>query len=395
MTDKPRFPRLTLKPDSLKRVRRGHRWIFSNEVAEVESGGGNGGEVAVMAPDGTFMGCALYSAHALIAARIYANHTMGFDGELLRTRLAEADALRARFLPGRQAYRVAYSDSDGLPGVVLDRYGRVFVLQLLTVGADARRGMIVDAVRDLFAPAAIVERSDGSARDLEGLPRVSGVLHGELPDSLVVDHLGVRIYADPLKGQKTGLYLDQASNWPIARELARGARVLDLFCHNGGWTLFAGAGGAEHVTSVDESPEALAGLRTAWDENGFPADRVRPVVRDVFQFLRGDQNSYGLVVCDPPAFAKNRKAVPDALRGYREVNRNAMKRVAPGGFLVTCSCSHNVTRDDFEQSLRLSARDVSRSFRVLPMGGQPLDHPVLLGVPESEYLKVFVLQDCT
>lgn len=393
MTEKPRFPKITLKPDSLKRVKRGHRWVFSNEIGEVEGSVQNGGVVAVMDKTGTFYGSAIYSKNALIAARIYANHSVDFDADYIRKRLSEARALRQRLMPTRTAYRLAYGDSDGLPGIVIDCYGDVLVMQLLTVGADLQRDTVIAALKELYNPRAIVERSDSSGREFEGLAPVTGVVYGELYGAVKIDHEGVMIEADVLEGQKTGLYLDQLQNWTLAKHLAKDARVLDLFCHAGGWSLFAGKGGASSVTSVDQSESALAALSRAWSANGLEETRLKTACKDVFQFLRTDGNVYELIVCDPPAFAKNRKAVPGALRGYQDVNRLAMKRLAPGGILVTCSCSHNVDREEFLQVLRMAARDANRNFKVLENRSQSPDHPVLLGIPETEYLKVVVLQE--
>lgn len=392
-TEKPRFPKIVLKPDSLKRVKRGHRWVFSNEIGEIESTVEHGGMVAVTDKSGTFYGSAVYSKNALIAARIFANHAVAFDAGWIVAMLQKAHALRERLMPGRMAYRLAYGDSDGLPGVIVDRYGDVYVIQLLTAGADLQRDNVVAALKQLFNPRAIVERSDSSGREFEGLPAVSGLVYGELEGSVTLTLQGVTIEADVLGGQKTGLYLDQLQNWMLGRTFASGARVLDLFCHAGGWSLFAGAGGAASVTSVDQSEAALAALKRAWGANHLDEQKLTTKAFDVFQFLRSDGHTYDLIICDPPAFAKNRKSVPGALRGYQDVNRLAMKRLAPGGILVSCSCSHNVDREEFLQCLRLAARDANRNFKILENRSQSPDHPVLLGVPETEYLKVVVLQD--
>lgn len=389
----PRFPRITLSPDANKRVSRGHRWIFSNEIAQRDPALANGGEAAVFNDKGEFLGSALYSAHALIAARIYSRASVRFDGEFIRRAIAGALALRSGTSAATGTGRVLFGDADFLPGIVADRYGDVLAVQLLTVGADQRRDMILDALEATLRPRAIVERSDAPVRAYEGLEPAVGLRRGSLDGPVAVTIHGVTFHADLLGGQKTGLFLDQADNWPLTHPYAKGARVLDLFCHVGGWGLSALAAGAASVTSVDESQPALDELRAAAVRSGLAADAVTTVCRDAFEWLRGTQDTFDVIVCDPPAFAKNRKQAADALRGYRDVNRLAMKRLRPGGLYVACSCSHHVGREDFTEMLRLAARDAGRQFRVLPNGGQPHDHAPLLALPETEYLKVSLLRD--
>jgi 23S rRNA (cytosine1962-C5)-methyltransferase len=389
---KARFPRMILKADSLKRIKRGHRWIFSNEIQLVEPEAVNGGVVAVVDSNGSFLGSALYSKNALIAGRVYSHRSVEFDGTYIESALLEAEERRRLLLPHRTTYRLAYGDSDGLPGIVVDRYEDVLVLQLLTVSAELRRDLITDCLQSLFAPKAIVERSDTSGREWEGLPEVKGVLRGTMENPFIVNISGIKLTVDVLEGQKTGLYLDQAENWSVIRPWVKGGSVLDLFSHAGGWSLNAALGGAASVVAVDQSAGVLEGLGNCWVENGFAPGTLEAHTADVFDYLRKETRLFEVVVCDPPAFAKNRKAVPGALRGYQDVNRLAMKRVAPQGFLVSCSCSHNVEREDFLQCLRMASRDAQRDFQLLEIRSQPADHPPLLGVPETEYLKVVVLK---
>lgn len=388
------LPRIDLHREALRRVSRGHRWIFSNEIAKRDPALADGGECAVFAESGEFLGSALYSAHALIAARIYSRAGVPLDRSYVVEALRLARGFRERFSPGRTAMRLVHGDADGLPGLVVDRFGRHVVMQVLTAGMEARRAMIAEVLREHLLPESLVERSDSSARAYEKLPERTEVLIGDPPPRVEVEFGDIRMLVDLRGGQKTGLFLDQAENWGLARRFGAGARVLDLFCHAGGWTLQALKGGAERVVAVDASAAALTDVRNGAALNGFGAGRLETVEADVFAHLRTLTGEFDLVVCDPPAFAKSRKSRDAAIRGYADVNRLAMRRLAPGGILVACSCSHHVSREDFVESLRLAARDARRQFRVLPERcGPPADHAPLLSTPETDYLKMIVLAD--
>jgi 23S rRNA (cytosine1962-C5)-methyltransferase len=388
------LPGIRLKAESQRRVARGHRWIFSNEIASKDEGVTDGGEVAVFSAAGEFLGSALYSAKALIAGRLYSKASVRCDESFLRGALAHAIAFRARFHDEKEAFRVVYGDADGLPGLVVDAFNGVLVMSIQTVGMDHRRDIIVALLKEMLKPIAIIERSEGFVREIEGLPNISELIYGHIPNPHHAVFQKLKIPVDPMQGQKTGLFLDQAINWRAAERWAKGAKVLDLFCHVGGWGLHALVGGAKSVTAVDESGDALAGLKEALTLNNLADGRLRTIQEDVFTFLRNCKEQYDLIVCDPPAFAKNRKSLPGALRGYGEINRLAMKHLEPGGILISCSCSHHVTRDDFFEMLQLAARDVRRQFRILPLdSGQSPDHAPLLSTPETTYLKVVALAD--
>lgn len=389
----PRFPCIRLREESLRRVSRGHRWIFSNEVARRDAEVTPGCEVAVLSPKGDFLGSALYSANALIAARIYSRRAVRCDAEYIRAALTGALAMRERFAANPRACRLVFGEGDGLPGLVVDRYGDVLVLQATTAGMEQRIPIVVEELRALLSPAAIVERNDTAARSYEELPERVGVLFGSVPEELWAEINGLSLRVDVLGGQKTGLFLDQAENWLIAERFARDARVLDLFCHAGGWTLHALRGGAAMVTSVDISAPAMDSVRDNIARNNLESSRHHGVVGDVFEFLRESNESWNLIVSDPPAFAKNRKSVPQALRGYREIHHKALRRLAPGGVFIACSCSQNVSAEEFEETVVLAARDAGRQLQRLPLGGQGSDHAPLLSTPESHYLKVLVLVD--
>ena len=391
MPESPRFPSLILNEAAAARVGRGHLWVFANEVAKTEGTPVNGAEVAVLAPKGEYLGTGLYNKHALIAARLYTRRPEPFTADFLRARIRTAVALRDQFVAGRNGRRLVFGESDLLPGLIVDQYGPVLSIQLLTLAMDQRRDLVVDVLQELLSPLAIVERGDTPAREHEGLPQVKGVLRGAVPDGLTVDLEGLVFRANPLEGQKTGLYLDQVENWRLMHQYARGRRVLDLFSNVGGFGLNAARAGAESVRMVDSSELALSEAMLNAAANGL-ADRVRTRQSDAFQYVRSLPEQFDLVVCDPPPFARSRKQLETALRGYREVNRQCLKLLPAGGILISCSCSAALSDADFDKMLAIAARDAGRMIRLLPGGAQPLDHAPLLSMPETQYLKTRVVQ---
>jgi 23S rRNA (cytosine1962-C5)-methyltransferase len=256
---------------------------------------------------------------------------------------------------------------------------------------DQRRAIVVDALRALLSPVAIVERGDTPAREHEGLPQIKQVIFGELPESLIVDLDGLQMRVNPMEGQKTGLYLDQVENWRLARQFAPGRRVLDLFCNVGGFGLNAAKAGADSVRLIDSSELALSEAVLNASLNDLTA-KVRAKASDAFQYVRSLPEQFDLIICDPPPFARSRKQLETALRGYREVNRQCLKLLSPGGILISCSCSAAVSQADFDKMLAISARDAGKMVRLLPGGVQPLDHAPVLSMPETQYLKTRVVQ---
>jgi 23S rRNA (cytosine1962-C5)-methyltransferase len=386
----PRFPTLKLDAKGSARVGRGHLWVFSNEIATTDPAAVAGGEVTLRSEQGEFLGSALYNRHALIAARVYTSRGEPFDEQLIRTRLKAAIALRANLLPERKSCRLVFSESDLMPGLIVDRYEDVLVAQFLTLAMEQRKPLIVAALKELLSPAAIVERSDSTGRENEGLPEATGLLDGTLPESIIADLNGVLFRLDVMEGQKTGLYLDQVENWNLMRTHAPGKKVLDLFSHVGGFALNASMAGAREVKAIDASDAALSALVLNAERNKL--SRITAKKSDAFLYVRSQPEQYDVISCDPPPFAKSRKMLPGALRGYRELNRQCLKMLTEGGVLITCSCSAAVSNEDFDKMLVLAAKDAKRRVRLLPGGGQPADHAPLLAMPETHYLKVRVLQ---
>jgi 23S rRNA (cytosine1962-C5)-methyltransferase len=387
-------------PDALARLNRqgaarwrsGHPWVYRAGVALVEETTGTEPVARVVDPDGRFLGQAFLSRESQITLRRLTEREEPVDRAFLRERVADAVAYRHRVLPGREAVRLVFGESDGLPGVVVDRYREHLVVQLLSWGADALTGEFTGILQEVLSPASILARHDPSVRALEGLPREVKQLAGTTPDSIPFREGDLVLAADPRGGQKTGAFLDQFENHLVAARLARG-RVLDAFSYTGGFGLAAARAGAEEVIAVDVSASALSLGRTQGERNGL--EQVRFVEANAFDFLKEEDRArslYDMVVLDPPAFAKNKQELDGALRGYKEINLRAMKLLRPGGILVTCSCSYHVSEALFDEVLGRAAGDVHRGFRVVDRRRQSPDHPVRTGFPESLYLKCQILE---
>jgi 23S rRNA (cytosine1962-C5)-methyltransferase len=382
-------------------VLRRHPWLFSGGVASAE-GDGSDGLAEVLDASGRSLARGLYSPDSQILARLWTFDGRPVDAALLRERFAAARALRREVVPAETTgYRAVNSEGDLCPGVLLDVYGDAAVLELTTSGAEARRAELEESAREAFAPGRLVVRESGSARD-RGVNKqapshpVGGRGQGEGGDGNVDDgrvpflENRLRFFADLSGGQKTGFFLDQRENRSRLRALARGRSLLNLFSYSGAFSIAALAGGASRAVDVDSSAAALAIAREQRAANGFAASDEDLVEADVFDELRrrvSDGESWDLVVCDPPAFAKKRADVDRAARGYKDVNRLAMALVAPGGWLLTCSCSGLVDADLFQKIVFGASLDAGRSFSIAARQGAGPDHPVSIDCPEGEYLK--------
>ena len=386
--------RLVLRKNQDRRVRGGHPWIFSNEVATLEGAPAPGDLVEVADVRGAFLGRAYYNPQSLICARLVTRKRDEVDADLFVKRMERAVRLREAALPGASALRVVYGESDFLPGLIVDRYGEHLAVQVLTLGMELRQDLVREALERVFAPRGVVRVADSPLRTLEGLPLERNVWWGEVPERVEVELEGFRVEADLLHGQKTGLFLDQRLNRRVAESRAAGRRVLDLFCYQAEWSLHAARGGAVSVLAVDSSEPALAAAARNLERNGLQ-DRVGLRRGDVFDVLRQLERAgerFGLVILDPPALVKSRKHLAAGARAYRELNRAAMALLEEEGVLMTCSCSHHLDDALFRQVLLEAARAAHRPFRVVEWRGESPDHPELLAVPETHYLKCAVLQ---
>ncbi len=371
-----------------RRVRSGHPWVFASDVLRVD--GAHGDVVRVVGSSGRPLGFAFHSARSQIALRMLERGEEWPGDGIWAARVEAALARRAGFAEPEGAFRAVFSESDGLPGLIVDVYGTHAVVQAQTLAAERILGAVLDALEDRLEVASVLARNDAASRTLEGLPREVVPLRGSPPAAVAVREGAVEYLADLWRGQKTGAFLDQRANRIRVGELSRG-NVLDVFSYHGSFALHA-AVRADRVVAVDSSAEALARAEESAARNGFKNFEVREA--NAFDDLRGRAAAgecWDVIVLDPPAFAKGRSDAEAARRGYKEINLRAMRLVAPAGTLVSCSCSYHLTESDFYGMLADAAADEGRCFRLAERRGASIDHPERLGFPESRYLKCAVL----
>jgi 23S rRNA (cytosine1962-C5)-methyltransferase len=360
----------------------------------------DGGVVQVKDHRQRFLGVGFYNSKSKINVRMISPERVEVNQRFFEERIRAALAVRQKHLPGATSFRVVNAESDFLSGLVIDKYQDVLVVQTSALGLDQRKPMIVAALQGLFAPRAIVERNETSARKFEGLPDANGILAGQLAGPVSTQLNGLQFEVDVLGGQKTGLYLDQQVNYRRVAELAHGGQVLDCFCFLGGFGLHAARAGAAHVHLLDQSAEAIAAAGRHAAANGLAGQCSFEAV-NVFDWLKAQTVAppherivprWDLIVLDPPSFTRNRASVPDALRGYKEIHLRALKLLRPGGTLATFCCSHHVNAALFQDTLLAAAFDARRVLRRVATFSQSPDHPVIPMIPETEYLKGFAFE---
>ncbi len=387
--------KIILKKGEERRLKEGHPWVFSNEIKEIQGEGAPGVAAELFDAGGGFLATGYYNGRSLIAARILSRRREDIDSpEFFVDKIRQALNYREAVCTGEDNYRVVYGESDFLPGLVVDRYGDYLALQFLSAGMELRRGAIVAALTELFNPKGIVARNDVAVRSLEGLEEKVEVISGSIPEIVEVTEHGIRLLVDLMGGQKTGHFLDQKDNHLLLKGRSAGKDVLDLFCYSGSWALHAAEFGARSVLGIDISEKAVALARRQAELNGMTG-RVTFEAVDAFarlRSLRDEKRRFGVVVLDPPAFVKSKKMLNEALKGYATVNRRAMELLEDGGYLVTCSCSYHLGREQFRDILASAARQAGRTMRLVTTGFPSPDHPVLLAAPESDYLKCYLLQ---
>jgi 23S rRNA (cytosine1962-C5)-methyltransferase len=376
-----------------KRIRNGHLWVYRSDVAESRLVGIEGGAIVrVVDQAHNFVGHAFFSDASEIALRFLTTREETIDREWWRARLRACAERRLRIAADTNAYRLVYSEGDLLPSLIIDKYDDVFVIQTLSQGSERVKATIAELLIEEFKPAAIVERNDARVRQLEGLESKSGFLHVLEPrssDTVTINQHGVRFLVSPLGSQKTGAFLDQRENYLAAKRVARG-RALDCFTFNGGFALHI-APQCDSVLGIDISEDAIASARRNAELN--QASNVDFRAANVFDALREFETAgekFDTIILDPPAFAKNRASVKPAARGYKEINLRALKLLSPGGVLVTCTCSYHVQEEMFLEVIAAAALDARRRLQIVEVRGQSSDHPVLLGVPETHYLKCVI-----
>ncbi len=385
---------VTLAPGKEKRVNAGHPWIYRGEISRIEGESAPGTVGSVLDHRGKFLGRATVNLASQIAARLLSRVEEPIDAAFVERRVRDALARGGRSATGPAACRLVFGEGDQMPGLIADRYGDLVVIQVLTAGMERLRDDVLAALRRAVGPRAIYERSDASARKLEGLELRKGFAWGTGETGVWIREGDLTFFVDVAAGQKTGFFLDQRENRQAVKRLARGRDVLDCFCYSGGFSVSAGAGGAASVLGVDISTEALSWAERSAGENGLGACCTF-VAANAFDHLRAlgrEGRRFGMIVLDPPAFTKGREALAGALRGYNEINLRAMKLLDRGGILVPCSCSYHVDAATFLDMLRSAAADAHREFRLLEMRTQAADHPILLAAKETQYLKCAILE---
>ena len=394
MTSITQAERLDLAGDVILRRREerrlldGHAWVFSNEIERTEGGPPPGSVVAVHRSDGRVVGYGLYNPHSLIAVRIFSRDRAVLDREFLEERLLAAASLRERLYPGATAFRLVHGESDGLPGLVVDRFGDAFCIQTLSLGMDRLKPAICDALAGLFSASVIVERNESALRTLEGLPRNSGALRGE-PAEVVIREEDLEFGVDLLAGHKTGFYFDQRENRMALRRYAAAGRALDMYCNEGAFALHLARAGAVEVLGIDTSAAAVGRARSNASRNGLEGgcSFEEADVSTALQELHSSGERFDLIKLDPPSFTRSRKNVAPARRAYTDVNRKAIRVLNRGGILATSSCSHHITEETFMGCVKAAAASVERRLVLLELRSQAPDHPVLPAMPETRYLK--------
>ena len=386
------MPGIVVKPRA--RILHGHDWVFSSEVLKVFGKPADGDVISLKDGSDHLIGSAIYNSKSQIVARRFSRRRQDLDLDFFKRRIAQANEYRDRRNLDSTLRRVAWSESDGLPGVIIDRYGNNFVLQTLTLAMDMRKDLVARATIDVFGEKiTIIERNDAPIRKSEGLELRTSILAGTAPPGpLVIELRGLKFEVDLLHGQKTGFYLDQRQNYEVIAQHANSRRVLDCFTNQGGFALACARARAAEVTGVEENTANIAAAKRNAALNDM---KVVWIQQDVFHFLRAAEKArtqYDLIILDPPSFTKTRGRLQEALRGYRELHVRAFKLLSRDGVLATFSCSHHVTENSFAQMITNALTDARRSVRRLHRLEQPLDHPVLPTLPETEYLRGVLLE---
>jgi len=397
------LPTVLLRPGEADRVVAGHPWIYQGSILRLAQPAGDGDLVQVKDHRQRFLGVGFFNSKSKIHVRLLAPERVNVDEAFFEQRIRAALAVRQKHLPEATSFRVVNAESDFLSGLIVDKYEDVLVVQTSSLGMDRRKVMIVSALQRIFSPAAIVERNEISSRKFEGLPDANGVIAGEFDGKRTVKLNGLEFQVDLLGGHKTGLYLDQQVNYQrVAKLVARspGAQVLDCFSFIGGFALHAARAGAAQVHAIDQSEDAVTTAERNATANGL-TEKCSFEVVNVFDWLKAHTTAkphekviprYDAIILDPPSFTRNRAAVPDALRGYKEIHLRALKLLKPGGVLATFCCSHHVDAVMFQDVILAAAFDARRVLRRVAAYSQSPDHPIIPVIPETEYLKGFAFE---
>jgi 23S rRNA (cytosine1962-C5)-methyltransferase len=383
------LPRVILKRGKEKPVLQGHPWIFSGAVARIEGEVLPGDVIEVFSKEGQFLGIGHLNPNSQIIVRLLTQKKEAIGNDFFKKRILKAALLRDRHFRGKtNAFRVINGEGDYLPGLIVDQYGEILVLQCLTAGMKRLKGTLTYLLVEELRPQSIYERSDVAARSEEGLPESKGLLYGkEVPEFIEIEEYGCRFRVNVKKGQKTGFYLDQRENRVLLKGLSKGKNILDCFCYTGGFSIHAGSGGAREITLIDSSEEALALAEGHFSLNQLEGISHQSIRGDVFEVMRGLEPKYDIVILDPPPFAKKKGHLQSASRGYKDLNLWAFRLLNEEGLLFTFSCSHHMSWDLFQKIIFSAALDSRKNVQLLGRIGHPWDHPINLSHPEGEYLR--------
>ena len=394
------LPTVVLRPGEADRVLAGHPWIYAGSVLRLTAPVEDGSVVQVKDHRHRFLGVGFYNSKSKINVRLIDTDRVEINRAYLEQRIRAALELRRRALPHASSFRIVNAESDFLSGLIVDKYEDVLSFQISSLGMETRKADIIDVLKTVFQPRAIVERNDIGSRKFEGLSEIHAVVHGNLEGPVTINLNGVKLEVDLLGGHKTGYYLDQQVNYQAVSRYAKGANVLDAFCFIGGFSLHAAKAGATQVLGLDQSADAIAAATRNAEANGFNTIASFETT-NVFDWLKTQTTAapnekivprFDLIILDPPSFTRNRASVPDALRGYKEIHLRALKLLKKSGVLATFCCSHHVDANTFQQVILEAAFDAHRVLRKIEYYSQSPDHPVIPTIPETEYLKGFAFE---
>lgn len=394
------LPTVWLKPGEADRILAGHPWIYSNEIQRLNQTPADGELVQIKDSRQRFLGVGLFNSQSKIQVRVLSPERIEVNELFFEERIRAALAVRRKYLPNATSFRIVNAESDFLSGLIVDKYEDVLVVQISALGMDKRKAQIVSALQKIFSARAILERSDVASRKFEGLAGCNEILSGELNGLISVNLNGLKFETDLSGGHKTGMYLDQQTNYQAVAQFAKGGQVLDCFSFLGGFGLHAARAGAAHVHLLDQSADAIEASKRNATANGL-AEKCSFEAVNVFDWLKANTAvkphervvpRFDLIILDPPSFTRNRASVPDALRGYKEIHLRALKLLKPGGVLATFCCSHHVGAELFQDTLLSAAYDTRKILRRVATYSQSPDHPVIPMIPETEYLKGFAFE---
>jgi 23S rRNA (cytosine1962-C5)-methyltransferase len=383
-----------LKRNEEKRINSGHPWVFSNEIREIQGAPSKGDIVETYDNLQRFLGQGFFNPSSLIAVRLITRSQENIDTAFWARKISKALEYRKTIYPDSESFRAFFGESDGIPGLIVDKYGSYLSLQFLSAGIEKNQNEIIEALKQVFNPAGIIARNDSFLRKLEGLEEKTEILYGDIPNRIKIEENGILFWVDISSGQKTGFYFDQRDNRHLFSKYCKGKKILDCFCHTGAFGIYALKAGAKEVIWLDSSKSALEKAEENADLNAFK-EKFNGILGDASDYLcdiQAEKEKFDIINLDPPALIKSKKDFNAGFKAYVKLNASALKLLGGGGILATSSCSHNLSQSDFREVLKDACAKSDRQVRILGMGLQAKDHPILISMPETEYLKFALLE---